>query len=96
MRIAYHEPDIRQMIATLRRSAKELRDTQNQMRGIAKMLKDGVLLGQGGESFGNALSNTLVGSIERLAQRLEERANFVERELEQHIAAEAKSRSQFK
>lgn len=96
MRIAYHEPDIRNMIATLRRSAKELRQQGNEMRAVGKLLKDGVLVGQGGEAFGQALNNTLANALERLAQRLEERASFAERELEQHIAAEAKSRSQFK
>jgi hypothetical protein len=91
-RIQFREQEMREAIATMRRSAKELRDVIRQMQGVARNIENGALLGAGGEALQTAVQSTLCGSIDRLAQKLEERARFVEVELEQLLKAASQLR----
>lgn len=86
-RIQYNEPEIRTMIDILRQTAGQLRDLGDDMQSVARVVHDGALLGQAGEELYGAINSTLFGSINRLAERLDERANYVSRELDQLIAA---------
>lgn len=82
-RMQMREAEVERMIQLLRRAANEFRDVGQQMQQAARAVDDGALLGQGGMMLAQALGQTLTGAIERLAQKMEERANFVEREKEQ-------------
>lgn len=91
-KIQYREAEIEQMIETLRRSAKELRDSAQVMNGVARTIDQGALLGRAGEEFTQAVSSTLSSSIERLAQELDRQARYVQRELDQLKRAAASSK----
>lgn len=91
-RIQFREEEMREAIASFRRSAKELRDVAQQMTGISNVIEQGALVGQGGEAFKQSLSHTLNPAIERLAQKLEERARVAETELEQMLKAASQLR----
>jgi hypothetical protein len=51
------------------------------------LLQEEKLLGPSGEAMSKAVRGNLCRSMDRLAAKLEERANFVERELQQMEAA---------
>ena len=91
-RIQFREEEMREAIAEFRRCAKEMRESTQQMQAIAKQLDDGSLIGVGGQAFSGALNRTLCGCVERLAQKMEERARFAEVELEQLLVAASQMR----
>lgn len=86
-----NEAQVNQMIDLLRNTAKKLRDLQGETQSIARTIDDGALLGLAGQSFSRALTGPLNGSVERLAQKLEERANYVEKERDELKRAMAES-----
>lgn len=85
--LKYNETEIRTMIEILRQTAGQLRELGDDMQNVARFVQDGALLGQAGDELYNAINSTLFGATNRLAERLDERANYVSRELEQLIAA---------
>jgi len=92
-RIQYREQDIEQMIQTLRRSARELEETQQRMMTLGAQVEgDEILVGQAGQILGQALSSTLSQQIQTLVTELERQSRYVERELEQLKQAAASSR----
>lgn len=91
-RIQFREEEMREAIAEFRRCAREMRSCGEQMRGLAKALDDGALIGQGGTAMSASLNRTLCTCIERLAQKMEERARFTEVELEQLLRAASQMR----
>ncbi len=95
-RIQYRERDMLEMIKTLRDSANQLRSVREKMQANARLIADGALIGKGGTEFQNAVNLTLCSSTDRLAQKLEERARYVERELEQlKRVTQADSKNQY-
>ncbi|MCA9885826.1 MAG: hypothetical protein KC615_01765 [Anaerolineae bacterium] len=94
-RIVVKENELEQMIVILRRSSAQLREVQGEMHAIAQKMEGGALIGVGGTEFVNGLNNNLSNSIEALAAKLEERAAYVQRELEQNQAARNQSRGRF-
>lgn len=91
-RIQFREEEMREAIGELRRCAREMRDSIEQMRGICRSVDDGALVGQGGTAMSGAVGRTLCTSTERLAQKMEERARFMETELEQLLQAASQLR----
>jgi hypothetical protein len=91
-RIQYREQEIEQMIMTLKRSSKELQETQQAMMAIAKRIEGGALLGTAGEMFCSSLQSTLSRQIEQLSDELIRQSKFVERELDQLRQAASSSR----
>lgn len=91
-RIQYRERDIEQMIDTLKRSAKELRDSAQTMNGVSQKISKGAVEGRAGDELTQAVGSTLCNSIESLAQELDRQARYVQRELDQlrRVAASSK------
>ena len=89
--IKYDKPKMQAIIDTLRASAKQMRDSMHQMDALGtSLLQDEKLLGPSGEAMSKAIKGNLCRSMDRLATKLEERASFVERELQQMEAASEK------
>jgi translation initiation factor 2B subunit (eIF-2B alpha/beta/delta family) len=92
-RMQYREQDIEQLIDTLRRSARELDNTQQRMMTLGAQVEgDEILLGRAGEILAQALASTLTQQIASLSTELERQSRYVQRELEQLKQAAASSR----
>jgi len=91
-RIQFREEEMREAIAEFRRCAREMRSCVEQIHSLARSLDEGALIGQGGTAMSEALNRNMCGSIERLAQKMEERARFTETELEQLLRAASQMR----
>lgn len=89
--IKMNYPQVDEMIDLLRKSANKLRETAEAMTSIANTIDNGALEGVAGEAYSRALKNSLNGSIERLAQKLEERARYVEKERDELKRATSES-----
>lgn len=95
----YDQPAIEQMIEILNRSAQELDAVKGKMHDLARMVTDGdegALVGEGGDALFQAINNTLTDRIDRLSVKLKERADFVQRELEQHLQAVQGNQQRFR
>lgn len=89
-KMIYDQPQIEQMIAILNRSAQELDQVKQKMQELARQVtngSEGALVGDGGDALYQAINNVLVDRIDRISVKLKERADFVQRELEQHLQA---------
>jgi hypothetical protein len=91
-KIQFREKEMRDAIAVFRRSAKDLRQTAQQINGIGNTINQGALVGVAGTALQMALTKTLNTKIEELAQKLEEKARFAEVELEQMLKAASQLR----
>ncbi len=91
-RIQFREEEMRQGIAELRKGAKIMRGTCEKSKNLAKALDDGGFQGKAGETLSAAFAKTLPASVERLAQKMEERARVMEVELEQLLKAASQLR----
>ena len=74
------EPQVNEMIDLLRTSANKMREVSEAMNGLASTIDNGALVGEAGDAFSRSLRSTLNQSIARLAEKLEERARYVEKE----------------
>lgn len=61
-----------EMAKTFQKGSEQLKETQNQMKGIATTLQDGALLGQGGSAFADAINSKLCPAINKLEQKFQE------------------------
>jgi len=93
--IKMNYPQVEEMIAALKKVASQLRDTQTALDGIAKTIDGGALLGSAGETFSTGIRSQLHSAIDRLAQKLEERATFVANEEAKLKAAIGDSANQY-
>lgn len=94
--IVYREQDMLDMIKVLRDSATQLRNIREKMQANARIIAEGALVGKGGTDLTNAVNLTLCSSLDRLAQKLEERARYVELELQQiKIVTQDRSKNQY-
>ena len=91
-RVQFKENEMREAIAHLRRSAKELRECGRQMGSVSNMIQQGALVGDGGTQFQTIIKSSLNSKIEDIAQKLEEKARFAEVELEQLLKAASQLR----
>jgi len=82
-RIQFREQDMLDMIKVLRDSVTQFRNVREKMRANARIIAEGALVGKSGTDLTNAVNLTLCSSLDRLAQKLEERAHYIELELEQ-------------
>jgi hypothetical protein len=95
----YDEPAIREMIDVLKKAAADLDNVKDAMQNLAKQINngdDGALEGDGGTDLAQAVNNTLSGKIDKLSIKLKERADFVQRELDEHLAAVQKAGALFR
>ena len=86
-KIVYSEPELSQMIEALRLSARKLRNSKQNILLTASRIQDGAITGLSGNTLVGGLENGLSGAYESIADQLEQRARFIERELEQFKAA---------
>lgn len=73
------KPDVRMNYDSMEEMAKEfdnavkqLEDTVNDMKNVAKTMEDGALLGMGGDAFVDAIQSQLVPNIQILSEKLGE------------------------
>ena len=86
--IRFNEREMRDMIDVLRESARTLRnEVTDSVDSQAGVVDKGALLGSAGQVLSQSLRTTLNGKIDELASELERKADFVETELEQMLAA---------
>lgn len=86
----YDQEQIERMIEVLNKAAADLDGVKGKMQDLAKQINsgdEGALVGEGGTELFNAVNNVLADRIDRLSVKLRERADFVQRELEQHLRA---------
>lgn len=93
MKMRYEDMD--RMSDMLIQSAGQLREVQEQMVAMARLVEQGALVGQGGDMLRQAVGNTLPAAIDRLATKLEERAKYVQKEKIEHQIAVGQSGSQY-
>jgi WXG100 family type VII secretion target len=62
--------DMQEMAKTFQQSSQQLRETINEMKGIAETLEGGALLGRGGQAFVGAINGKLNKSIQKLDQKI--------------------------
>ena len=85
-----------EMIALLRKTAQLLNsDFKAGLESTAKAIDGGALIGDAGTEFSSGIRGTLNPAIDRLAQKLEERARYVENEKAQLLAAISDSGNQY-
>jgi WXG100 family type VII secretion target len=84
-----------QMIQTIKQGSKQLHETMQQMRAVAKSVDDGALRGRGGDAFGAAINSKLLPSIQRLDAKFHELASDLEKAMQDMKSADAYSKQQF-
>jgi uncharacterized protein YukE len=86
---------VEEMQSTLNIAAEDLSEVAEAMKRVAQMIGNGALLGMGGDSFVDALNGKFAPAIERLAERLRDEGNYVQREIDDMREAEQRSRGLF-
>ncbi|MCB0175007.1 MAG: WXG100 family type VII secretion target, partial [Anaerolineae bacterium] len=66
------------MIQSFNAGKQQLEQTNSQMKKIADQLQSGALLGKGGQAFTEAITGSLVPSIDKLTEKFEELAGDVQ------------------
>ena len=84
-----------EMIATFQQSVEQLQDTMQEMQHIANMLEEGALLGQGGQTFTDAIRNKLTPAISRLTDKFQELSEDVKAAKQYMMEADRQSKAQF-
>jgi hypothetical protein len=86
--IKYDAAKMNAMIESLRTSAKQMRESLQHLDSLASgMIKDEKFIGPSADDLAKGMKNGLCRAMERLADKLDDRANLVERELKQMDAA---------
>lgn len=83
------------MIKTFDQGVEQLQDTMQEMQSIAGVLEDGALLGDGGESFVEAIRNTFARSLTKLTEKFEELSGDVQAAMEAMQEADSESAGMF-
>lgn len=86
-RIQFSEGQMRDAIADLRRCANQLDALNTEVRAISKKIDNGGLVGLGGTAMSAAVNNSLSSRVQLLSDKLRAQANFMEKELDQLLAA---------
>lgn len=91
-----HQMDFDKMQAMAKQfdnAAKQLEETQSQMKKVAKSLEDGGLKGQAGVAFSDAINSKLLPAVQRLNEKLVEMATDIrqnEAKVREAVGAAAK------
>jgi len=91
-RIQFREGEMRDAIADLRRCADQLDALNGELRGITRKIDNGGLVGLGGTAMSSAVNNSLSVRVDSLAQKMRKYATFMEKELDQLLAAASQLR----
>lgn len=84
------------MVEILHTGAEQLQETIEAMQSIADKLDNGALLGEAGDAFATALRSGLNPAIDRLAEKLKERSDYVQTEIYDMQEAERRSQQLFR
>jgi|HigsolmetaAR206D_1030411.scaffolds.fasta_scaffold22074_2 Uncharacterized protein conserved in bacteria len=68
-KIKLNYPMAEQMARTFQQSAQQVDETIKEMKSIADTLKNGALLGQGGQAFVDAIEGPFVKSLDKLSKK---------------------------
>lgn len=73
------KPDVRMNYDSMEAMAKEfdnavkqLEESMNEMKNVAKTMEDGALLGMGGDAFVDAINSKLIPNMQILSEKLNE------------------------
>ncbi len=83
------------MIRIFDQGVQQLHETNREMQGIAGMLQEGALLGQGGTAFNEAIRGKLCPAIAKLAQKFQELSGDVQKAIEYMQEADRTSKGKF-
>ena len=83
------------MIQSFNAGKQQLEQTNSQMKKIADQLQSGALLGKGGQAFTEAITGSLVPSIDKLTEKFEELAGDVQAAINYMQQADRRSKSKF-
>ncbi len=84
------------MITTFKNGYEELQDTSQDIQGIANMLADGALLGQGGTAFVEVIRGSLAPSLTKLIDKFQELAEDVQAAIDAMKEADATAAALYK
>jgi len=84
-----------EMVATFQQGVEQLQDTMQEVQNIALMLEEGALLGQGGQSFTDAIRNKLAPALTRMTDKFQELAEDVQKAKQYMMEADSASKSKF-
>lgn len=92
-RIQFREEQMKEAINFMRQYAKELNEIKDSMINLGGSIQgQGALIGNAGEALQTAVTRDLCGALEKLRQRFDEEAKYVETELQQLKQAAQKLR----
>ncbi|HRV91764.1 MAG TPA: WXG100 family type VII secretion target [Anaerolineae bacterium] len=83
------------MIQSFNAGKQQLEQTNSQMKKIADQLQSGALLGKGGQAFTEAITGSLVPSIDKLTEKFEELAGDVQAAINYMQQADRRAKSKF-
>jgi uncharacterized protein YukE len=83
------------MISTFQKGVEQLGKTMHEMQTVASKMEDGALLGQGGETFKEAIRGKLCPAIGRLNEKFGELIEDVHKAIEYMQDADKKSSKKF-
>ncbi len=69
---------MREMIKSFKEAQKQLQDTLQGVKKLAKEMEGGALQGQAGQTFQGALNGPLTKALQKLSEKMGDEANNVE------------------
>ena len=94
IKLNYEQAD--HMAKTFKQGAQQLQQTMQDMQGIAQLLQEGALLGDGGHAFADAVNSKLCPSLKRMSDKFNELERDVHAAINYMKQADAESKQQFK
>jgi WXG100 family type VII secretion target len=94
-RIKLNYPMAEQMARTFLQSAQQIDTTISEMKAISETLKNGALLGQGGQAFAEAIDTRFVKSLEKLSSKFIELDGDVKSAISSMRQADEEAKRQF-
>lgn len=85
-----------EMIRTFQQGEEQLKQTRQEMLGVASTLESGALLGRGGEAFREAIRDKLCPSIDKLSAKFQEMSKDVRAAVNYMRQADAESKAKFR
>lgn len=74
---------------------KQMEETIKQMTNVAKQMQDGALLGDGADSFVNAINSKLLKKLDKVKQKMHEQHADVDKAVQRMEQAEAQAKKPF-
>jgi WXG100 family type VII secretion target len=94
-KIKLNYPMAEQMARTFNQSSQQIDTTIKEMKAISDTLKNGALLGQGGQAFAEAIDTRFVKSLDKLSKKFLELDKDVRAAIAAMRQADEESKRQF-